>query len=128
MHRLFSAVLAATALSTLPAAAADVSGQQLLALCTANMGGAGNALEAAECMGYVVGVADTFDCAEAEHGYRWNSSANPSQPQLVKLVVDYLSAHPSALVSVGHIGVARALSEALPCPSNAQLPRAGTQG
>jgi len=128
VHRLLAAVLAATSLSIAPVAAADVSGQQLLALCTANMGGTGNALEAAECMGYVVGVADTFDCVEAEHGLRWNSSASPSQPELVRLVVDYISSHPTELTSVGHMSVARALSDAMPCPSNAGAEGAGDAG
>lgn len=129
MHLRLAAVLASAALFCAgPACAADVSGQQLLSLCTANMGGAGNALEAAECMGYVVGVADTFDCVEAEHGYRWDSGAGLSQPQMVKLVVDYISTHPTAMISVGHISVARALSEARPCPSNAQSTQAGSEG
>ena len=114
---LLTAVLALALLSPAPALAANVSGQQLLALCTANMGGTGNELEAAECLGFVVGVADTFDCEEAEHGLRWNSSVNISQPKIVQIVVQHIEQHPTDLMSGGHYVVAHALAEAFPCPS-----------
>lgn len=114
---LLTAVLALALLAPAPALAANVSGQQLLALCTANMGGTGNELEAAECLGFVVGVADTFDCEEAEHGLRWNSRAEVSQPQIVKIVVEHIERHPTDLMSGGHYVVAHALSEAFPCPA-----------
>ena len=122
MKRLFAAVLASTFLACGPAAAADaehLTGQQLLALCTANMGNAGNPMEAAECLGYVVGVADTFDCAEPAHGYNWNSSADVGQPRLAVTVIQYLESHPTALTAPAHINVARALSNAYPCPKKA---------
>ena len=114
---LLTAVLALALLAPAPALAANVSGQQLLALCTANMGGTGNELEAAECLGFVVGVADTFDCEEAEHGLRWNSSVNISQPKIVQIVVQHIEQHPTDLISGGHYVVAHALAEAFPCPS-----------
>lgn len=115
---LLSAVLAlALLLSPASAGAANVSGEQLLALCTANMGGGGNELEAAECMGFVVGVADSFDCVEAAHGYRWNSSAGVSQPIMVQVVVQHMADHPADLATGGHAVVAQALSEAFPCPA-----------
>lgn len=114
---LLTAVLALALLAPAPALAANVSGQQLLALCTANMGGTGNELEAAECLGFVVGVADTFDCEEAEHGLRWNSSVNISQPKIVQIVVQHIEQHPTDLMSGGHYVVAHALAEAFPCPS-----------
>lgn len=98
-----------------PAAAAQVSGQQLLSLCTANLNGKGNALEAAECMGFIVGVSDTFDCVEKNHGFTWNSLAASSQPQLVKIVVDWLHKHPASLNYEGHRVVGAALQNAFPC-------------
>ena len=119
LHRLFVAVLAMTVLAGGPATAANVTGQQLLSLCTANMGGGGKPLEAAECMGYVVGVADTFDCVEDEHGYRWNSKAEVTQPKLTLLVIQYIASHPEALAGTGHISVAQALANAFPCPAKA---------
>ena len=99
------------------AAAGRLSGQQLLSLCTANMNGRGNPMAAAECLGFVVGVADTFDCEEAEHGLRWNSSVNISQPRIVQIVVQHIEQHPTDLMSGGHYVVAHALAEAFPCPS-----------
>ena len=119
LRRVLAAVLTTTVLACGPAGAASVSGQQLLSLCTANMGGSGNAIEAAECMGYIVGVADTFDCVEAEHGYRWNSRAEVTQPHLALLVIQYLQTHPAARASTGHMIVAQALSDAFPCPKKA---------
>lgn len=107
-----------TALAMLPAgtvSAAQVTGQQLLSLCTANMGGQGNPLEAAECMGFIVGVADTFDCVESNHGFTWNSSANVGQPRLVYLVVEWLHKHPDAVAYEGHRVVGAALQDAFPC-------------
>lgn len=117
--RLAAAVLATTLFSFGPAAAANVTGQQLLSLCTANMGGQGNPMEAAECLGFVVGVADTFDCVEDNHGYKWNSAASGPQPHLAMIVVQYIQSHPSALVGGAHEGVAKALSAAYPCPAKA---------
>lgn len=114
VNKLLSGVLA-LGLMAGQAGATQVSGQQLLALCTANMHGKGNPLEAAECMGFVVGVADTFDCDEDHHGLRWNNRAPVSQPGIVKLVVDYIQAHPTALDSGAHVVVGKALSEAFPC-------------
>lgn len=112
-----SAVLALALLSPTAAVAASVSGQQLLSLCTANMGGAGNDLEAAECLGFVVGVADSFDCAEPEHGYHWDSHAGASQPRIVQVVVEHIESHPTDLTSGGHFVVAHALADAFPCPA-----------
>lgn len=121
VHRLIAAVLATTLLSCAATAAGaeHLTGQQLLALCTANMGGNGNPMEAAECLGYVVGVADTFDCEEAAHGFHWNVKAEASQPQLAVTVISYLQSQPAALSVPAHINVAQALSQAYPCPKSA---------
>lgn len=101
--------------SVAPASAGQVSGQQLLSMCTANLNGKGNALEAAECMGFIVGVADTFDCVEKNHGFTWNSTAAASQPQLVQVVVAWLNKHPAALNYEAHRVVGAALQKSFPC-------------
>lgn len=111
---LLSAVLAMT---FVPAAQAGyVTGAQLSNLCRANMGGHGHVIEAAECMGYIVGVADTFDCKETLHGFTWNSAAKVSQPQLVVVVLKWLDAHPASQSDDSDSLVGAALAEAYPCP------------
>lgn len=113
-------VLAAVFSFAVPCAqAADthVSGQELLSLCTANMGGLGDRTKALACMGFVVGVANTFDCVEDNHGYLWDSYADASQPELVAVVVDYIQRHPAARVGEGHRAIGAALQEAFPCQS-----------
>lgn len=114
VHLVLAAVLSFAAPSA-HAADTHVSGQQLLALCTANMGGFGDRARAVACMGFVVGVANTFDCIEDNHGYLWNSHAEASQPQLVAIVVDYIRRHPAARVGEGHRAIGAALQEAFPC-------------
>ena len=116
-HIVLAGALAAILLTAGPAASAQLSGDQLLSLCTANIGGTGNPMKAAQCMGFVVGVADTFDCKEDDHGYRWNAAAARSQPELVHTVIQYIKSHPDALNTSGHIAIGQALSEAFPCPA-----------
>lgn len=119
MARTYIVLSAALALATLipagNARANQVTGQQLWSLCTANLWGKGNPLEAAECMGYIVGVADTFNCTQSDHGFNWNSSAEYTQPQLVALVVHWLDQHPAALSYEAHRVVGAALQDAFPC-------------
>ena len=109
------AVLALAALAPAPAAANPVSGRQLLSLCTANMWGKGHPLEAAECMGFVVGVSDTFNCVQSDHGFTWNSANGVSEPMRVAVVVQWLQSHPEGLDFEGHRVVGAALQEAFPC-------------
>lgn len=97
------------------AEAAQVTGQQLWTLCTANMWGKGNPFEAAQCMGYVVGVADTFNCTQSNHGFYWNNDPSVSQPKLVAHVVSWLGQHPAALSYEAHRVVGAALQDAFPC-------------
>lgn len=116
MTQLISAALALSVMFAGGAAASRMTGEQLLTLCTANMDGRGNPMAAAECMGFVVGVADTFDCTEDSHGYTWDPTAAASQPQLVRLVVRRIQSDPQALAADGHMAVAKALSVRFPCP------------
>lgn len=109
------AVLALVLPVTGTAQASSMTGQQLFSLCTANMSGKGNPLEAAECLGFVVGVSDTFNCTQNDHGFTWDSTANASQPTLVAAVVKWLQAHPAALDYEGHRVVGAALQAAYPC-------------
>ncbi len=115
----FAAVLALSTGTTAMAADTHITGQQLLSLCTANMGGAGNPLEAAECLGFVVGVANTFDCTEDNHGYRWDSSVDVSQPRLAGITINYLQDHPTARAEEAHRVIGAALQEAFPCKPKA---------
>lgn len=88
-------------LAASPAAAnhkGHLPADQLYRLCTQNMGGGGSHLEAGECVGYIVGIADSFDCEETSHGHRWNSDgANDSQMTMVVTVLRYLDQHPLAM-------------------------------
>lgn len=110
-----SAVLALCLLSVAPAQAGYVTGRELSGLCRANIGGHGHVIEAAECMGYIVGVADSFDCIEQLHGFNWDSSRNVSQPQLVATVLRWLDSHPQSLPYESDGLVGAALAEAYPC-------------
>ena len=118
IRNVLGSLAAATALAAAapPAAlATSVNGQQLFSLCTANMWGKGHPLEAAECMGFVVGVSDTFNCVQSDHGFTWDSTSDASEPKRVAVVVQWLQNHPEALQFEGHRVVGAALQEAFPC-------------
>jgi len=110
-----AALLAFAALYPLPSHAATVTGQQLLSLCTANMWGKGKSLEAAECMGFVIGVSDTFNCQQSDHGFTWDSQTGASEPRLVAVVIQWLQTHPESLKFEAHRVVGAALQSAYPC-------------
>ncbi len=112
---LMLAAVLSTSMSSAHAADTKILGQQLLTLCTANMGNAGNPFEAAQCMGFVVGVANTFDCEETNQGYKWDSSVDIGQPGLVYQVVKYLKTNPAARTIDAHKVIGAALQEAFPC-------------
>ena len=115
-NHLSAAVIGLAVLATGGAASAGtITGGQLYAMCTANMGGSGDPLFAAECMGYVVGASDTFDCVEKNHGYTWNSSAMVSQPHLVTVVLQWLDAHKDGKNTEAHKVIGAALQDAFPC-------------
>lgn len=110
------AVLSATAtLIASPASAGFVTGAQLMEICKADEQGAGNPLLAAECQGFVLGVADSFDCVEKLHGFTWNSTTEVSRTQLMKIVTTWLEHHPDALAYEADGLVAAALSDSYPC-------------
>lgn len=108
-------VLAAAMLSASPASAGFVTGAQLMEICKAAEQGSGNPLLAAECLGFITGVADTFDCVETLHGFTWNAKSDVTQTQLVKTVTAWLEQHHAALAYEADGLVGAALSEAFPC-------------
>lgn len=112
---LLTMLFASALLASSPASAGFVSGTQLVDICKADLQGAGNPLMSAECLGFVTGVADTFDCVEKLHGFTWNSKTDANQTQLVKTVVTWLEGHPNVLAYEADGLVAAALSEAYPC-------------
>lgn len=116
MIRRAAALLVFLSVAQAQAADLSVSGQQLLSLCTSNMGGNGNELEAAECMGFVVGTAGSFNCNDELRGFYWDSRAELGQPRLVALVVQFINENPSMLRSDAHTVVAAALQSSFPCP------------
>ena len=115
---------AAFLLAVLPVAGADMAGasnhympsSQLYNLCTSNMAGKGHPLEAGECLGYIVGVADTYDCSEANHGFHWDPhKAEGSQIKLVAAVLQWLDANPAAMKDAAHNAIGKALQQTFPC-------------
>lgn len=92
-----------------------VSGWDLLEICKANPASPVYRLHVSQCLGYVVGVSDTFDCSSKLHGFNWSSTSPASQSDLVKVTVNWLSSHPSLLDHKSDGLVAAALSEAYPC-------------
>lgn len=115
MPTLSAALLLLAALFCWPAQAGFVSGKDLQDICLSDQSGSGNPLKAAECLGFVMGVADTFDCVEKLHDFNWDSSAKANQHQLVKSVVAWLDRHQNSLDFEADGLVAAALAEAFPC-------------
>lgn len=117
--RAFRAVLAlAVALtlsSTSQALSGFVSGRDLLDICSPQRADPVYRLKVAECRGYVIGIADSFDCFRQSSGFSWNGSKSTSQVALVNNVVEWLSAHPENLKLQADGLVAAALAEAHPC-------------
>lgn len=93
-----------------------MAGRQLYSLCSSNVAGKGDPIEAGECLGYIVGISDTFDCVESNHGFHWNvPAAGGSQMKLVTAVMQWLDANPSAMDEQAHRAVGAALQHAFPC-------------
>ena len=112
---LLAAFAALVALSAGRAEAGFVSGKDLQEICKADQVGAGDPLRSAECVGFIMGVSDTFDCTETLHGFRWNSPDKPDQHQMVKVVETWLDRHQHSLHYEADGLVAAALAETFPC-------------
>lgn len=118
---LFAALVTFAIFPTGNVSAASLTGQQLLSLCTANMHGKGNVFKAAACMGFVIGVSDTFDCTDAPKSFNHDNSAAISQPRLVAYVVEYLKKYPAAQKREAHTVVGLALASHFPCQPTARI-------
>ena len=110
-----AAVIMLAASLTREAQAGFVSGWDLLEICKANPNDPSWRIKAAQCSGYVIGVADTFDCKNALHGFHWDSTTTTSQQILVKKVITWLNDHPQTLNHEADGLIAAALGESFPC-------------
>lgn len=102
--------------SASPGQSGFVSGMDLLSFCAPSRADPVYRLKVAECRGYVIGVADTFDCKTQLLGFTWQSRNEASQRELVDLVVAFLRQHPQHLRYEADGLIAAALSEKFPCP------------
>lgn len=118
--RLSSRLVLILALSLHTAGAAmagSISGADLLEMCNPKGVDPVFRLKVSECRGYVVGVADTFDCSHPMGKFAWNSTSNPQQSDLVKIALNWLASHPQYLGYQANGLVAAALSDKYPCPT-----------
>ena len=120
MRRTFTLAIAGAAMAVAaappaPALAGFVAGTDLISICKTQASDPVYRLKAAECLGYIVGVADTFDCTDQLHGFHWNSSAPVSQTELVTVVTQWLDQHTDRLSYESDGLIAAALSTAFPC-------------
>jgi hypothetical protein len=102
-------------LSASDAVAGFVDGFDLLAMCSPAKVDPVYRLKVAECRGYVVGAADSFDCSRPSSGFAWDSTAPGTQRDLVNTVINWLRVHPDALHYQANSLVVAALSEKHPC-------------
>jgi len=100
-----------------PAQAAPVSGTVLLERCTAPKSDeAAYDVLNSWCLGFVAGIADSFDCKQPiGGGFLWKPPPNSNAGQFQKVVVKWLISHPEHLHLLASSLVAAALSEAFPC-------------
>lgn len=98
------------------AAAGFVSGAELRDSCRPQKIDPVYRLKVAECRGYVVGIADSFDCERPNRQPAWNSHSPVSQEDLVNTVLTWLDTHPQSLEFQADGLVAAALSQTYPCP------------
>jgi Ssp1 endopeptidase immunity protein Rap1a len=92
-----------------------IMGNRLLASCTSVVQ-RDNAL----CIGYVIGVSDAMQAAQATGGalFGWQACLPPSTTaeQVTTGAVRFMIAHPEAQQSSASGLIAKALSDAFPCP------------
>lgn len=97
------------------AQAGFVSGWDLLALCKAHPDDPSWRIKPAQCFGYVIGVAVTFDCKDTLHGFHWDGTTKTSQQVLARKVASWLNDHPKVLNHESDGLITAALGEAIPC-------------
>ena len=110
-----AAVLAASMLPASGASAGYLSGWDLLEICKSNPASPLYRQQVAQCMGYVIGISDTFSCSEKLHGFNWSNTTAVDQREVVKAAVDWLSSHPTLLDYKSDGLVAAALADTYPC-------------
>ena len=115
----FFAFLAIVAFAQYGDARAGVlSGQDLLELCAPARIDPVYRLKISECTGYIIGVADSFDCKNKMLGSTWNSTMYAEQRKTVEVVLELLHFHPNVLHYQASGLVASALSGKYPCPDS----------
>lgn len=113
-----AALMLALSINAAPAHAGILSGADLLDLCEPQPVDPVYRLKISECTGYIVGVSDTFDCANNTLGFNWNSKIYNNQQMLVGTVIDWLHFHPNVLHYQASGLVASALAKQFPCPGS----------
>lgn len=68
------------------------------------------------CLGYILGVSDTFSCERRILDWGWSPPPNVKAGQLVRAVLKYFDSHPELLDHSAAGVTVRALSDAFPCP------------
>jgi hypothetical protein len=93
------------------ASGGSMAGTQLSEFCK------GPPLHVGTCIGFINGVADSCDCSNDMHGFRWNSDEPGITVSKLRAVVEkFLKDHPEVLNKTAASLVAAALQEAFPCP------------
>lgn len=110
----FAAVVSLQSVAT--AEAGVMSGHDLIGICEPAREDPVYRLKLSECTGYIIGVADTFDCTNKTLGFNWDSTKYDNQRKLVGSVLDWLHMHPNVLHYQASGLVASALSGNYPCP------------
>lgn len=113
-----AAVLLVLLIQAAPGHAGIMSGEDLLGICEPQPVDPLYRLKLSQCTGYIIGVADTFDCRNKTLGYTWDSARYASQQKLVDAVVDWFHFHPNVLNYQASGLVASALATAYPCPGS----------
>jgi len=100
------------------AGAGVMTGYELVAICEPARIDPVYRVKISECTGYIVGVADSFDCTNKLLGFTWNAPKFSGQEKLIGTVLEWLHLHPSVLHYQASGLVASALSGNHPCPSS----------
>jgi hypothetical protein len=100
------------------ARAGVLSGQDLLDLCEPARIDPVYRLKVSECTGYIIGVADSFDCKNKMLGFTWDSTMYAEQRKTIEAVLEWLHFHPNVLHYQASGLVASALSGKYPCPDS----------
>jgi hypothetical protein len=88
-----------------------INGSELLEVCR------GQDLDLGFCAGYIIGVADSLSCKELINGSGWSPPLNQvTTRQVSKIALKWINEHPELHHYDVDALIARALSEAFPCP------------